>query len=215
MKGPRIRVTKRAIPPSTRMLVDHLAQGDPAEMVSFGALLDEFSERGFGLFLLLAMLPNFIPAPGVGALSGGLVTLIGVQLLFHFQHPWLPQFIAKRTIQRSSLAHFRQRFDKWLGRIEKLIRPRNPFFLENKIAHAFSGLLLILLGIVLALPLPLTNYLFGALLLGYSLALIERDGRLMWICWLLGLTEIAIVAGFSGQMIAWGARFTSWVAGLF
>jgi hypothetical protein len=215
MKGPRIRLTKRAIPPSTRALVDHLAKGDPEEMVSFGDLLDEFSERGFGLFLLLAMLPNFIPAPGVGALSGGLVTLIGVQLLFHFQHPWLPGFIARRTIQRASLAQFRTRFDKWLGRIEKLIKPRNPFFLENKVAHAFSGLLLILLGIVLALPLPLTNWLFGALLLGYSLALIERDGRLMWICWLLGVMEIAAVAGFSGQMIAWGQRFMHWAFGWF
>ena len=215
MKGPRLRLTKREIPPSTRALVDHLAQGDPLEMVSFGDLLDEFSERGFGLFLLLAMLPNFIPAPGVGALSGGLVTLIGVQLLFHFQHPWLPKFIARRTIQRSALVQFRARFDKWLGRIEKLIKPRNPFFLENKVAHAFSGALLILLGIVLALPLPLTNWLFGALLLGYSLALIERDGRLMWICWVLGLMEIAAVAGFSGQMIAWGSQFTQWAFGWF
>jgi hypothetical protein len=215
MRGPRLHLTKRPIPPSTRALVDHLAQGDPAEVLTFGDLLDEFSERGFGLFLLLAMLPNFIPAPGVGALSGALVILIGVQLLFHFKHPWLPRFLARRTIQRSTLVHFRERVDKWLRRIEKLIRPRNPFFLENPVAHAFSGLLLILLGIVLALPLPLTNYLFGALVLGYSLALIERDGRLMWICWLLGVAEVAIVAGFSGQMIAWGAQVTDWVRGLF
>ena len=200
---------------STGVLVDRLAHGDPAGSVSFGELLDQFSERSWGLFLLLAMLPNFVPIPGAGAISGPLVVLIGVQLLFHVEHPWLPKFLARREIARERLVGFRNRMDKWLARIEKLVKPRWQGVLDNKYGHAFSGFMLIVLGVILALPIPGTNYIFGALLLGYSLALIERDGKLMLLCWGLGLFEMAAVPYISAKMIQFGAWLTEWVQGWF
>lgn len=206
---------KRPVVISTRTLVDRLAHGDPAASISFGELLDQFSERSWGIFLLLSLLPNFIPIPGAGAISGPIVVLIGVQLLFHVEHPWLPKFMSQRQIPRAKLVSFRNRFDKWLGRIEKLVRPRWQGVLENKYGHAFSGFMLMVLGVILALPIPATNYVFGALLLGYALALIERDGKLMLLCWGLGIVEMTAVPYISAQAIAWGARFTAWMAGLF
>ena len=47
---------------------------------------------------------------------------------------------------------------------------------------------------LLALPLPATNYVFGLILLAYAIALIERDGRLMAIAWVAGLVEIGVIA---------------------
>ena len=132
---------------STRALVNKLAEGDPAGCISFGELLDRFSERSWGLFLLLALLPNFLPVPGAGAISGPLVVLIGVQLLFHVEHPWLPKFVARRQIPRERLIGFRNRMDKWLGRIERLIRPRWQGVLDNKGGHAFSGFMLLQLDV--------------------------------------------------------------------
>ena len=200
---------------STRALVDRLAHGDPDGSVTFAELLDQFSERAWGLFLLLGLLPNFIPIPGAGAISGPIVVLIGVQLLVHVEHPWLPKFMAQRQIPRERLVNFRNRIDKWLGRIEKLIKPRWQGVLDNKYGHAFSGFMLIVLGVILALPIPGTNYVFGTLLLGYALALIERDGKLMMLCWILGLVEMTAVPYISALFIAWGAQFTTWMAGLF
>jgi hypothetical protein len=200
---------------STRALVDRLAHGDPTGSITFGELLDQFSERSWGIFLLLALLPNFIPIPGAGAVSGPLVVLIGVQLLFHVEHPWLPKFLARRQIPRERLIGFRNHIDKWLGRIEKLIKPRWQAVLDNKYGHAFSGFMLIVLGVILALPIPGTNYIFGALLLGYALALIERDGKLMLVCWGLGLFEMAAVPYISAKMITLGAALTRWAQGLF
>ena len=42
--------------------------------------------------------------------------------------------------------------------------------IDHPAATMFTGLLLVLLGILLALPIPLTNYLFGLLLLAFALA---------------------------------------------
>lgn len=193
---------KKPQPITTRALVEELATGNPDDAMTLGELLDRFSERSFGLFLLIAMLPNFIPIPiGVGAISGGLVTLIGLQFLARFEHPWLPRFIAKHEIHRHRLIGFRNRMGKWLDRIEKLTKPRNQAMLTHPIAHAFTGLLLVFLGAALSLPLPLTNYPFGLVLLAFAFALIERDGRLMILAWIAGIAEIAMIVGFSSQIV--------------
>lgn len=193
---------KKPQPITTRALVEELATGSPDDVMTLGELLDRFSERSFGLFLLIAMLPNFIPIPiGVGAISGGLVTLIGLQFLARFEHPWLPRFIAKHEIHRHRLIGFRDRMGKWLDRIEKLTKPRNQAMLTHPIAHAFTGLLLVFLGAALSLPLPLTNYPFGLVLLAFAFALIERDGRLMILAWIAGIAEIAMIVGFSSQIV--------------
>ena len=195
--------TGAPIPITTRALIDQLAEGDPNETMTLGDLLDRFSERSFGLFLLIIMMPTFIPIPvGMGAISGVLASLIGLQFLVRLQHPWLPRFLAKREIHRYRLVHFRDRMGRWLDRIERLTRPRNLLVLEHPAAHAFTGLMLVILGALLSLPLPLTNYPFGLVLLAYAFALIERDGRLMLVAWALGLVEIAVMVGFWSRIVA-------------
>ncbi|MFA6985169.1 MAG: exopolysaccharide biosynthesis protein [Arenimonas sp.] len=198
-KGPK---AQRPTPITTRALVNELAEGDPNDVMTLEELLDRFSERSFGLFLLIVMLPTFIPIPvGVGAVSGGLCSLIGLQFLARLEHPWLPRFVARREIHRYRMISFRNRMGKWLDRIEHLTKPRNLAILEHPVAHAFTGFLLVVLGILLCLPLPLTNYPFGLILLAFSFALIERDGRLMLLAWALGLAEIGFVIGFSSQIV--------------
>jgi hypothetical protein len=200
------RQKKPAAPPpiTTRALVDQLAEGDPNEALTLGELLDRFSERSFGVFLLIIMLPTFIPIPvGMGGISGALACLIGLQFLARLEHPWLPRFLARQEIHRYRIVSFRDRMGKWLDRLERLTRPRNLAVLQNPFAHAFTGLLLTLLGILLSLPLPLTNYPFGLVLLAFAFALIERDGRLMLVAWALGLMEIGLIAGFSSKIVAW------------
>jgi hypothetical protein len=188
-------------PITTRALINQLAEGDPDEALTLGELLDRFSERSFGLFLLIVMLPTFIPIPvGMGAVSGALASLIGLQFLARLQHPWLPRFLARREVHRYRLISFRDRMGRWLDRIERLTKPRNLVFLRHPIAHAFTGFMLVVLGVLLSLPLPLTNYPFGLVLLAFAFALIERDGRLMVLAWVLGLVEIAFVFSVSNQI---------------
>jgi hypothetical protein len=204
----RKRKPKGPPPITTRGLVDELATGDPDEELTLGELLDRFSERSFGLFLLMVMLPTFIPIPvGVGAVSGGLASLIGLQFLARLEHPWLPKWVANYKIHRYRITNFRDRMGKWLGRLERLTRARYTGVFTHWAAHAFTGLLLVVLGVLLCLPIPLTNYPFGLILLAYSFALIERDGALMLIAWALGVSEIAAVAGFGNQMLAWSHEF--------
>jgi hypothetical protein len=159
------------------------------------------------MLLFIATLPAFIPIPVGGAISGPLVILIGAQLLVGRHRPWLPAFIARRGPHRRALAAFERRFAPWLSRLEALIRPRMPRLLASRAGAVLTGLVLMLLGLLLSLPIPFTNFVFGGLLLAYAIALLERDGVLLLLCWIAGAVAITVFGLLSGNLAAVAARW--------
>jgi hypothetical protein len=199
-------------PQGIRAVIDALCAGDPDERLELGTLVGGLGRSTFGVLLLLATLPAWIPIPGLaGGLSGPLVVLVGLHLLLLQRKPWLPGFIARRGPQRSTLVRFDQRTDRLLRWLEKVIRPRLFALVDHPVATVLSGLQLVLLGILLALPIPFTNFLFAALLLVYALALLERDGALMLIAWAAGTVAIWVFGAVSGNLVA---MLWAWIASL-
>ena len=167
----------------TRALLDALAVGDQDDLLKLREILSGLGRRAFGMLLFICTLPAFIPIPIGGAVSGPLVVLIGAQLLIGLRKPWLPKFLAERGPHRHAIARFDKRISPWLGKLEHLIKPRMTTLLDHRAATMLTGLLLVLLGLLLSLPIPFTNFVFGGLLLMFALALLERDGALMAVSW--------------------------------
>jgi hypothetical protein len=184
----------------TRELLAAFTHGDPDDQIRFRDVFAGLEERAFGMLLFVATLPAFIPVPIGGVISGPLAVLIGAQLLIGLHRPWLPRFIAERGLHRSAMIRFEHRLSPWLSRLERLVKPRWTALLDHRLANFFSGLLLVLLGLLLSLPIPLTNYLFAALLLLFALALLERDGALMSVAWVAGVTAIVVFGVLSGNL---------------
>lgn len=197
---------------TTVALLDGFANGNPDDVLRLGDLLKDFGPAAFGMLLFLGVLPAFIPVPGVGGAVGGpLVILVGVQLLLGMRKLWLPGFLSRRGPHRSAMMRFRQRMAPWLRRLEKLVRPRMTAFLDNRIALSFTGLLLVLLGVLLALPIPFTNYVFGFLLLLFAFALLERDGALLLVAWIAGSIAVVVFGFLSGDLVeATSALLARW-----
>ncbi len=186
----------------TRAILDALLDGDHAQTLTFLDLVSGLGKRAFGMLLFVAALPAFIPIPVGGALSGPLVVLIAVQLLVGLRRPWMPGFIARRGPRRQALARFDRIVDPWLQRLERLVRPRLSAVLDRRAASACTGALLLLLGLLLSLPIPFTNYVFGAIILLFALALLERDGALMLAAWGIGAAALGTTAALSGGLLA-------------
>jgi hypothetical protein len=204
--------THNGPPVGVRAVIDALCDGDPDERLRLRELVVDLGRSTFGVLLFIAIIPALIPIPGVaGALSGPLVVLVGLHLLVLLRKPWLPNFVASRGPQRSTLIRFDRAADRWLRWLEKLVRPRLTIVTDHPITTVFTGLQLVLLGILLALPIPFTNYLFAGLLLVYALALLERDGVLMLIAWAAGIASIYVFGAVSGNL---AAMLWAWVAGL-
>ena len=134
------------------------------------------------------------------------IILVGLQLLLVRQNAWLPGWLASRGPHRRLLIRFDQRMSPWLARMERSIRPRWPGLIGHPVASMFTGLLLVLLGVLLALPIPFTNVVFALLLLLLALALLERDGRLLLVAWLAGSAAVLVFGVLSGEL----ARRAAW-----
>lgn len=183
-------------------LLQSFAHGDPRERLTMDRLLQGLGRTAFGMFLFVSILPGFIPIPGAGGMiSGPLVVLIGLQLLVGLRRPWVPGFIGRRGPQRGTMARFCRRITPWMRRLEHLVRPRLQVLTGNRMANALTGVLLIALGVLLALPLPMTNYLFAGTLLLFALALMERDGALLLVLWLVSIAALLSMGLLSERLV--------------
>ncbi|KEZ95694.1 exopolysaccharide biosynthesis protein [Xanthomonas vasicola] len=185
-----------------RSLLAAFSEGDPDQVLRVREILADLQQSAFGVFLFLAILPSFIPIPGVaGGISGPLTVLIGLQMMCCLRKPWVPCFIGERGPRRRTSQRFVSKLGPTLQRLDRLLKPRLHGMLDRMPAQVFTGVLLVLVGILLTLPIPLTNYLFGLILLLFALALLERDGALMLVGWAAALISVAVFGVTSDQLV--------------
>ena len=189
--------TNEAREEKTTALLRAVLLAAPVERISVEALLEPLQRRAFGFVLLLLAIPNFIPVPlGIGGIMGVLVIALGLEMLLGLEHPWIPGFLRRRTMSREGLLRFLDRAEPITRRLETICKPRlqrltrRPFTLV-------SGAIMILIGILLALPIPFTNYVFGGMLIAFAFALVERDGALLVAVWTATLAVVIASATFS------------------
>lgn len=184
--------------PRTTELLRGALEAHAGEHITLGDFIDPLGERAFGFLILILALPNFIPVPiGIGGVMGVLVISVGLQMLCGLEHPWLPNAMRRRGLERVSVERFIRRVTPLLRWLERLCRPRWESLARHP-AHRISGFLLVLTGIALALPIPFTNYPFGLLLIAFAVALIERDGIVLVIAWIAS-AGVAITLGALSQ----------------
>lgn len=164
----------------------------PGERVTVDQVLEPLKRRAFGFLLLLLAIPNFIPVPlGIGGVMGVLVLALGLEMLIGLEQPWVPGFLRRRTMSRGGLLRFLDRVEPVTRRLEKLCKPRAQRLTRRPFTFV-SGAIMLLIGLLLALPIPFTNYVFGAMLIAFAFALVERDGVLLVAVW--ATTAIIVIA---------------------
>lgn len=187
--------------PRTSAVLQASLAAQQGDHIRLGDLVEPLHERAFGFLVLVLALPNFVPVPiGIGGPMGVLVALTGLQMLVGLARPWLPRFIADYRVSRKTATKVVDFSLPLLSRLERLARPRLDL-LTYRPASLFSGLLLLVIGILLALPIPFTNWPIGVLLLLYGIALMERDGALLLAAWLLSLLGFGLFASAGGAIV--------------
>jgi len=173
----------------------------PAEPLTVRAIADAVADRSLGAILTLFAIVNCIPGPpGTSFILGLPVVIVAAQMLAGQRTVWLPRRIADIAIPRTGFGNSLARILPWLTYVERFLRPRYwPF--SRLAAERLVGIVSLLLGIIIVLPIPLGNGVtaFAVALLG--LALSERDG--LWL--LAGLAVAAMATLFAGSVIAGAA----------
>lgn len=166
---------------------------------TFGEIADRVAERGFGLFLILLALPMLVPMPpGSSGPVGLLFALLGGQMALGWTRPWLPVRVRAYNISPKILTTLQRSGVALMQRVEHLSKPRWTF-MENPLMLRALGLLLVGIGVILFLPLPFLNTVPSIFILLIGIGLLNRDGVVLLLGFLLCLGVILFVL--------FGARF--------
>lgn len=178
--------------------------GSSKPYVKLADLLAVLDERAFGVLMLILSLPN---AVGLGAIPG-LSTVFGVpqifvalQMIVGAQRPWLPNFVLQRSITMKDFRTMVEKAEPHLQRIEKLLRPRFAV-MSSKPAERLLGLILLLLSVIVALPIPFANQPPAVAQGLIALGLIERDGVVVLIGTGVAVIATAIATAVGGGILA-------------
>lgn len=164
---------------------------DPDPEVSVGEVVHRFGPRAFGALLFLFSAPNWLPLPpGSSTFLSIPLVLLTPQVAVGIRSPWLPRFVDDRRMKRADLRRAVQKLLPTLRRIETVSRPRWDFMF-GAIGDRMIGLTCFLLSLVLILPIPLGNMAPAAAIAAFGLSLVQRDGILA----LIGYVVAAISAG--------------------
>jgi hypothetical protein len=174
-------------------ILTEIASDAARDRVSVGDLLRTMHGRAIAALMLIFAFPNILPSPpGTSGILGLPLVYLASQMMLG-RLPWLPGFIANRSVAREDFGAMVSRFSPVLARAERLLRPRLPF-LVNSGTERIIGAICLALAVILLLPIPFGNMLPALAISIFALALLERDGA--WV--LAGL----VMAGLAATVVA-------------
>ncbi len=159
-------------------ILQGLASDETKDRLTIGDIVEAMGERAFGPLLVVFALPNILPTPpGTAGVMAVPLIFLTVQMILA-QRPWLPGFLARRSISRESFAKFATRATGLLARVSRFLRPRLGLFVRPLPERLIGGFCL-MLALVLLMPIPFANSTPALAICLFGLGLLERDG--VWI----------------------------------
>jgi hypothetical protein len=183
---------------SLEQMLQQLCGAAKGERVSVDDMLGAVGRRSFGPLILLAGLVTLSPigdVPGTPTLVALLVLLISTQLLWGRSTFWLPGWILRRSVARTTMT----KSVGWLERptrfIDRFLRPRLALFVEG---FAVRVIAVVTLLVSLAMPImeviPFSASGAGGALTAFGLALIAHDG-------LMALLALVVTVGTGAPIL--------------
>lgn len=159
----------------------------------------------FGLYSILFIISFFsmLPTPlspflapfGITITNipfGILFIIISGHLICGINRVYIPNFIKNKTINLNFLnGIYYKKFKYYVNKIKVMCKNRLSFMI-NPFIHKIIGLILIPLGILMIIPILLTNLVPGILVFFISLSILFNDGLLLLLFIILSLITIIL-----------------------
>lgn len=174
-------------------VLGEIAEHEKAQ-ISVGELTQKFGGRALGALLFVFGLACTLPLPpGATTIFGLPLLLIAPQLVIGASAPWLPRQVKARSLSTADLRSSLPRVIPWLKRVEAVSRPRLDI-LFGPVGERLIGFVCTLLALVLILPIPLGNMLPALAVSVLSFSLIQRDGLIALLGYVLAVTSASVLA---------------------
>ena len=185
-----------------------VAESLPEGTVSVRYLLTTVGEHSMLLLCIILTIPFLtpIPLPGVSTIFGAIIMLIAAGIILN-RLPWLPRQVLDRPISSEQLGKVMQRGSQLSAKIERFVKPRLSVLSATTTVNRVNGLLLLLGGTMLILPLPfipLSNMIPGYGILFLAIGMLQRDGLMILLGYLLNVATLLYFAAIAIGVILAG-----------
>ena len=176
---------------------------------TLGDILETLGDRSFGWGFMLVGIVNLLPLPfGSNAILGIPVLFVVTQMMLGRRTLWLPDFMTKRLLSRKKWRAGALSALPIARPLARLTRERYTRVFRGGAERPF-GLLMLVTGIALCLPLPLTGWLPAIACFVVGIGLVERDGVIVGLGGVIALAAITVAATvlfaiYSGLVLAAG-----------
>jgi hypothetical protein len=151
------------------------ANGKPLKL---SIIISTLAGRGYAILLILFALPFCLPIqiPGVSTPFGLALSFLGLRVAFA-RSIWLPQWLLDKEIPYKTLEKVCGTATRIMDKFKRFLEPRHAKLVHHPLMYRINGLVIFLLGLFLALPLPvpMTNFFAASPIVVLGIAMLEDD----------------------------------------
>lgn len=199
------RVLNRVLRRTLSSQLGRLAAGFADRPVRLGELTDVLQLRGYNALLIFLAFPFVtpVPLPGFSTVFGLVIALLGVRMVLA-QKPWLPERLTARQLPARLLPKLLLAASRAFGRLEKLLKPRLFYPEFPAVFQRASGVIIVMCGLLLLLPLPVpfSNAFPAFTIILLAAAGLERDGAVF----IAGCVQFILCLGFFAALCLSGSE---------
>ncbi|MBA4208316.1 MAG: hypothetical protein C0454_02180 [Parvibaculum sp.] len=167
---------------------------------SFGEVLESLGDRSFGWGFMIVGFMNMLPLPpGTNMILGLPILFIATQMALGRQALWFPDFITRRFIARSRWRAGALTALPIARPLSRFTRTRYTSLFQGR-AETVLGVLMLVTGVVLCLPIPLTGWLPAISCFVVGIGLVEHDGAIVALGATVAIVAIAIAVAMAAAI---------------
>jgi hypothetical protein len=168
-----------------------------AGRVSVSGVMGIIGDRSFGPLLLVPGLIGLSPIgaiPGVPGVMAVIVMIVAGQILIGMDHAWLPDGLARRSIEGKRLRRAVQVIHPYARYVDMLLGRRLTLLTEGVFFYVLAALCLMVAIITPIIELvPLAGIIPNAAICAYALAITAHDGLWALVAFLFSGASIYLI----------------------
>lgn len=176
----------------TTQAIEDVVNKTSSDRILVRDLIDAMDAIGFGLVMMVfafgIIIPLPPPFPSIIALP---LVIFSAQMMWGYSAPKLPKRFSNLSVSRRVVAMLIQRSAPYIGKVERILRPRLSFMTTHR-AERIVGFFTLIFSSFILLPIPLSNFIPGLGILIISFGLLGKDGLVVIFGIAVGLTGMAI-----------------------
>lgn len=179
-------------------LMDEIrADSGSSDEVSLAQIIQAVGTRAYGPLLLVPGLVALAPTgavPGMSIVTGTIIVVVAIQLLFGRNEPWIPKRALEFSFSRDTLLSAMERGRPYARRIDDFLKPS-----FTQVTDFPATRIIAIVAIALALsmfPLALVPFAVAvpsSAIVLFALGLTARDGRLIIAGFILAGLALALI----------------------